>query len=233
MQTKLIVLTIAVWLAATVFASSASALRVIPWLPQRTAAPARADLEDGVLGKSKAELLAQRRHSSGAISYFLRGPTSWKIAPRHKSCAAVQWTNLCRTSREQLAKHRWLFKIADDEYQRRYGFGLVRDWRSAVTFVQRWFPGTQRWLMDCSSSEGGHGLWVPNRRGSGAGGWMQYMSDTFDNDYRSAVAYLRSRGVSVPSSTASWYSPLGQAIAAGWARYTGHTPPGKWTGANC
>jgi len=109
----------------------------------------------------------------------------------------------------------------------------VRDWHSAVVYVQQWFPGTAEWLLNCSSSEGGHGQWVPNRQGSGAGGWMQYMSGTFYADYNAAVAYLRSRGVTVPSSTASWYSPLGQAIAAGWARYTGHTPPGKWTGANC
>lgn len=109
----------------------------------------------------------------------------------------------------------------------------VRDWKTAVSYVQRWFPGTSQWLMSCSSSEGGHGSWVPNRQGSGAGGWMQYMETTFWSDYRSAVAYLATRGVHVPSSSASWTSPLGQAIAAGWARYTGNIPRGKWTGSGC
>lgn len=109
----------------------------------------------------------------------------------------------------------------------------IKDWRLAVMYVQRWFPGTASWLLSCSASEGGHGPWVPNRQGSGAGGWMQYMSGTFYTDFRGASAYLAARGVIVPRSANSWYSALGQAIAAGWARYTGHAPRGKWTGASC
>lgn len=105
-------------------------------------------------------------------------------------------------------------------------------WWSAVQYVQRWYPGSAGWLMSCSSSEGGWGGWVPNTQGSGAGGWMQYMEGTFWSDYSSATRDLRSRGISVPSSSASWYNALGQAIAAGWA-YGHARPPGKWTGARC
>ena len=108
----------------------------------------------------------------------------------------------------------------------------THDWLTAVRVVQTAYPGSSSWLVSCSSGEGGHGQWVPNTNGSGAGGWMQYMSGTFWSDYHAAVFDLRSRGYVVPSDTASWYSPLGQAIAAGWA-YGHDRPGGKWTGAGC
>jgi hypothetical protein len=106
------------------------------------------------------------------------------------------------------------------------------DWLTAVRYVQRAFPGSEWWLRSCSSGEGGWGRWVPNTQGSGAGGWMQYMDGTFWHDFNRAAYDLRSRGFRVPPSAASWYSPLGQAVAAGWA-YHHHRPPGKWTAASC
>lgn len=106
------------------------------------------------------------------------------------------------------------------------------DWRTAVRIVQRFFPGSEWWLIACSSSEGGHGRWVPNTQGSGAGGWMQYMEPTFWGDFRAALADLAARGIRAPPSASSWYSPLGQAIAAGWA-YSHARPSGKWTGGSC
>lgn len=233
---------ILVALAATLlFPGLASASTTYGWVPAVAPAPAvdrykgfdKEQLLDGHVGKAKRELLAQQRLSADVISYFTSGPSKWKIATRHKRCSGVDWPRLCAASREELSKHRWLYRLASDKFDRLYGFGLARDWLRAVLYVQRYFPGTQSWLLNCSTSEGGHGPWVPNKDNSGAGGWMQYMSGTFSSDYHSAVRYLAARGVRVPAWTNSWYSPLGQALAAGWARYTGHTPPGKWTGALC
>lgn len=106
------------------------------------------------------------------------------------------------------------------------------DWEQAIQRVQTPYPGSATWLLNCSASEGGHGQWVPNRQGSGAGGWMQYMNGTFWHDYTRAISDLHARGYAVPASTATWYSPLGQAIAAGWA-YGHERPPGKWVGWGC
>ncbi len=108
----------------------------------------------------------------------------------------------------------------------------TNDWQTAVRIVQTPYPGSSSWLLSCSASEGGHGRFVMNYGGSGAGGWMQYMNGTFWHDYNAAVYDLRARGWKPPSSSASWYSPLGQAIAGAWA-YTHDRPSGKWTGGGC
>lgn len=110
---------------------------------------------------------------------------------------------------------------------------LVNDWLTAVRVVDSGpYRGSGWWLRSCSSGEGGHGGWIPNSGGSGAGGWMQYMESTFWHDWHRAYADLRSRGYIVPPGAASWYSPLGQALAAGWA-YFHARPTGKWLGSGC
>lgn len=120
----------------------------------------------------------------------------------------------------------------------------TNDWLTAVRVVQVAYPGSSWWLTSCSASEGGHGEWVWNggyplsqypskpSRSSGAGGWGQYMEGTFWTDYRAAVADLRQRGFKIPPGSSSWYSPLGQAIAMGWA-YGHSRPHGKWLGGGC
>lgn len=106
------------------------------------------------------------------------------------------------------------------------------DWLTAVRVVQSAYPGSSQWLISCSAGEGGHGLWVPNRLGSGAGGWLQYMEGTFWTDFSQARRDLVARGFLVPASAASWHSALGQALAGGWAY--GHARwRGKWLGRGC
>lgn len=115
----------------------------------------------------------------------------------------------------------------------------VRDgnhaWERAIGEVQKIFPGTSRWLLSCSGSEGGHGRWVSYAaRYSPAyaaehyivGGWMQFKYPTFTGMYRRALEHLGARGFHVPAhirqpGMTAWLSPLAQALAAGWARYVG------------
>lgn len=104
-------------------------------------------------------------------------------------------------------------------------------WHRAVEETQRAYPGTENWLLSCSSSEGGHGRWVPNSQGSGVGGWLQYYPSTFYGFYAQASKDIRSRGFRVPESASSWYSPLGQALAGGWA--ITHGMRHHWHGAGC
>ena len=106
-----------------------------------------------------------------------------------------------------------------------------RAWHRAVAQAQRPYPGTEAWLLSCSASEGGHGRWVPNSQGSGVGGWLQFYPSTFYGFYERARSDVRKRGYRVPSSASSWYSPLGQALAGGWAITNGMRH--HWVGSGC
>ena len=94
---------------------------------------------------------------------------------------------------------------------------VTRDWQTAVRIVQRTWPGTAAWMLSCSAHEGGHGSFVMNYQGSGAGGWMQYMESTWASHYSAALALARGEHRPVPSRWAGrWRNPVGQAFAAGW-----------------
>lgn len=120
------------------------------------------------------------------------------------------------------------------------------DWVTSVRIVQRFYPGSEGWILSCSASEGGHGEFVYHGGGTPGsydveseyepetpGGWMQYFPGTFWGDFNAAVQDLRVRAVRVPRAAFTWYSPLGQALAAGWAHNFGRYTGGKWTGSGC
>ena len=100
--------------------------------------------------------------------------------------------------------------------------------------MQRVFPGTQGWLLSCSAAEGGHGRWVGYggqgysawlRDSDTVGGPLQFRYSTFTGMFRRAVDHVTAQGYRVPQFsdyTAAWRSALGQALAGGWARYTGN-----------
>jgi hypothetical protein len=95
------------------------------------------------------------------------------------------------------------------------------DWPTAVRLVQRIYPGTEDWLLFISHREGGWGRFVMNSQGSGAGGWMLFMSSTYYAYNDRAFADARRRGFIIPESANSWTHPMGQAITAGYMRYVG------------
>lgn len=110
-------------------------------------------------------------------------------------------------------------------------------WSKAVKEVQKVFPGTENWLLSCSGAEGGHGRWVSYGGGSYypgfeykyvVGGWMQFKWPTFKGMFRHALDHARAQGFKVPphlhdpGDVRAWLSALAQAMAAGWARYTGN-----------
>jgi hypothetical protein len=104
-------------------------------------------------------------------------------------------------------------------------------WLRAIDEAQKPYPGTEGWLISCSASEGGHGRWVPNGYGSGAGGWLQFLEGTFWRMWGAARSDVRSRGYRVPTSAASYYSPLGQALAGAWGVTHGRSH--EWYGGGC
>ncbi|MBA3565222.1 MAG: hypothetical protein H0W31_00015 [Actinobacteria bacterium] len=148
-----------------------------------------------------------------------------------------------------LLAHRWKARayharLALERFQeRRY---VLRDyayydggraWLRAVDEVQRVFPGTSGWLISCSAAEGGHGRWVGYggqgystwlRDSDTVGGNLQFRFSTFRGMYRRALDHLRSRDFKVPEhlrdpgDDVAWRSALGQALAGGWARWSGN-----------
>lgn len=106
-------------------------------------------------------------------------------------------------------------------------------WYRAVEEVQKVFPGTSSWLWSCSAAEGGHGRWVGYggqpystrlRDSDTVGGPLQFRYSTFKGMFRHGAEYAQTRGWRVPlwDYTQAWRSALGQALAGGWARYTGN-----------
>jgi hypothetical protein len=119
------------------------------------------------------------------------------------------------------------------QHHKRTHIPYTGDWVVATKLVQRVYPGTQWWLLSCSKTEGGWGPFVYNRQGSGAAGWMQFMPSTFYGNLDNALADFYKRGFTVARGrVASVYSPLGQAIVAGYMRYYGKDR-GHWYGSGC
>lgn len=165
--------------------------------------------------------------------------TPYPAGRKPTSCADAHWLADVwsgRSFKERQITGNWL----EEQRERTLQDFEVRDgnraWERAVSEVQTVFPGTEGWLLSCSSSEGGHGRWVTYGGGSDymwamrnyvVGGWMQFKYPTFTGMFRHAVDYLSARGYLIPAhlkagGVTAWRSALAQALAAGWARYTGN-----------
>jgi hypothetical protein len=99
----------------------------------------------------------------------------------------------------------------------------TNDWLTAVKLVQRIYPGTSDWMLFISHREGGWGGFVMNHQGSGAGGQMQFMASTYYAYNDAAFADARQRGFIVDESLNRWESAFGQALTAGYMKYTGRS----------
>ncbi len=175
------------------------------------------------------------------VAFYIRTTNHWlgkrgvrflAASPSSTSCRYTLWLAKRWRSRS------WQARQAYERFQeRRY---VLRDfqvvpgnsaWLRAVREAQGPFPGTEAWLLSCSASEGGHGRWVPNSQGSGVGGWMQMFPSTFWRMFSAAKVDAERRGYRVPSSAASWYSPIGQALGGAWAIQNGRRH--EWVGSGC
>lgn len=112
-------------------------------------------------------------------------------------------------------------------------------WLDSTRYVDRYFPGIGAWERSCSSTEGGWGgfHWFRNLSypvygySNTPGGNLQFMGGTFDGIIDRAITDARARGMPVPTSARSFYSPLGQAIAGAQMILDGRR--GEWTGSGC
>lgn len=186
------------------------------------------------------------------IVYYRNQTHSWQLKraateladrtpkARGKSCSWARYAVEVHRARAEAARKsysRWIeaHTLRDFRY-----FDGNNAWFKAIDEVQALFPGTKDWLISCSRPEGGHGRWVGFsgvgystwlRDSNTVGGNMQMRFQTFKGMWRNAVLYAREhtyfipvqfRGDTVAAKTRAWRSALGQAMAAGWARYTGN-----------
>lgn len=168
----------------------------------------------------QAELRALAKHVTATRV------STWKCQEqlgRERTKAAVDAGSLPQST----AYRRWVVKKWEQRRERceqllsRRSIPASGDWVTAVKLVQRVYPGTADWLLYISRREGGYGGFVMNHQGSGAGGWMQFMSSTYYAYSDRAFADARRRGFIVSDSTNAWTHPMGQAITAGYMRYVG------------
>lgn len=116
----------------------------------------------------------------------------------------------------------------------------THDFITATNIVGRYYgSNVRRWLINCSSSEGGHGgfVWYGHYDHpiygytTTPGGWMQFMGGTFYSNVDWAIRDARHRGLRISPKARSYYEPLGQAVTAGVMYY--YHGSGPWTGAYC
>lgn len=159
------------------------------------------------------------------------GLSLWALGPSvsYRQWIAKQWTRREAQCKKALSARQ---------------IPAIGDWITAVNYVQRIYPGTDEWLRYISDREGGWGVWVwyGGRTWSGyhigndflgadtVGGWMQFRYSTFAPYWRGAQQDLLRRGYILPDikmppaggdpKYAAWLSPIGQALTAGYMRYT-------------
>ena len=149
----------------------------------------------------------------------------------------------CRWARYAAREWRARAHVAKASYERWVREHTLRDhesWQAAIREVQVVFPGTAGWMDSCSDAEGmspsrdrefyvfgfrpfSWGAWYADT----VGGPGQIRRTTFIPMYRSGLEYVLARGYRVPfylrkADSLSWQSMLAQAIAMGWARFTGN-----------
>jgi hypothetical protein len=184
------------------------------------------------------------RSARRAVPWYRGRQADWVHARRSNASVRVgRKPRSCPDARflAQLAKRRSF--AARQAYERWNERRTLRDfafqdgaraWPRAVDEVQRVFPGTSGWLLSCSAAEGGHGRWVGYggqrysmwlRDSDTVGGPLQFRYSTFTGMFRRAADYVYAHDYRMPQFvdyTAAWRSALGQALAGGWARYTGN-----------
>lgn len=173
-----------------------------------------------VTGEAAANASSEKAalvHSTDVIRFF--DNHGWMVAKRHDKCREVPWQRTCTIARKLVRLH--TEKIKNNFFS----IANTGNWTRAVRYTQKPYPGTDDWLFyisnrECRACYTVDGGFVCNYGGSGACGPMQFMSGTFYGHMDNARADLAARGFIVPSEVWDWHNALGQALVAGYMRYT-------------
>jgi hypothetical protein len=193
-----------------------------------TAAPRTVPIDRPVqhakLTAHEAQFQRQLRSSARSVGNFRTATFKCQDTlgvPRSRASASI-WALPRSLGYRQWAAGVWKARAASCERTlAKRTIPATNDWLTAVRLVQRIYPGTEAWLRFISHREGGWGGFVMNHQGSGAGGWVQFMSSTYYAYSGAAFADAKRRGFIVDRSWNAWTHPLGQAITAGFMRFTG------------
>lgn len=208
-----------------------------PLLTEQEVTPSKKRAKNTCVSARKALAFYRLRYASWRE---LRGVKTRPRIHQPHGCAHVRWS--VKKARERSTAARKSYYLWH-EWQKKFLLRDTGDWRFAVREVQRPFPGTDGWLLSCSDAESNHTDWVGHggrpysawlRDSDTVGGYMQFRFSTFKGMFHQGYDYAIARGFRFPyllkrSSYRSefewkdeaWQTALGQAIAAGWARYTG------------
>jgi hypothetical protein len=160
----------------------------------------------------------QVTHSRHVVQFFRTH--RWLRAPEQPNCQTIPWTRSCKIARRVFTKHSE--RIA--EYDRQFAIPYTGNWTRAMRVVQKPFPGTYDFLAFTSNRECRRCYTVTyhvmNTEGSGAGGPMQFMESTFDSNMPNARAWIERHGYVVDPRVWRWTSYLGQALVAGYMKFT-------------
>lgn len=193
-------------------------------LPIRSTATAKDDLKtlDRVSKQERAQAVQMKRVAKKVGAFRA---ITWNcqdaLGIKRAHAAVSVWALPQSLAYRSWALEQWQQKASSClKLQQQRTIPSTTDWVTAVKIVQRIYPGTSGWLLYISHREGGWGRFVMNHQGSGAGGWMQFMAGTYYAHNDAAFADARQRGFIVDESWNHWEHPLGQAITAGYMRYT-------------
>lgn len=186
-------------------------------------------------------LAPQITRSKHIVRFFTNPKHHWMVASQKTKCWQVAWQRECTIARAKLRLHRALVDVAENRLY--HELPETGDWQTAIRIAQRVYPGTADWMLYISDREGGWSTWVwyGGRPWEGyhigndylgadtVGGWMQFRFSTFAPYYRGMVKDLAQRGFQLPqfpdrggpAEYQPWLDPLGQALTAGYMRYTG------------
>ncbi len=199
--------------------------------------------------KTDRKTLSQQLRTSSSVIHFWHGRGNWIRAPRHDKCAEVPWHRSCTVARASLRLHSSLARVAETRLTRELpltndwqtAVRLVQriypgtaSWMLDISDREGgWGPWV--WYSGACSDPPclWHGYHVGGDNVTGddtVGGWLQFRYSTFAPYWRRAEADLKRRGIIVPdfqmppeggpTQYAAWLSPLGQALTAGYMRYT-------------
>lgn len=175
------------------------------------------------LWKADRKILPKQRWKSATVIAFFNGKGKWLRATRHEKCWEVPWQRTCTVARASYRLHSALAAVATRRLM--YEIPITQNWTRSMRLAQRAFPGTYDWLEFISNRECRAcyttTAFICNYQGSGACGPMQFMRGTFYGHMDDAKAHLENRGFIIPASAWRWESQLGQALVAGYMRYTG------------
>lgn len=175
------------------------------------------------LWKADMKILPKQRWKSASVIAFFEGQGKWLRATRHEKCWEVPWQRSCTVARASYRLHSALAAVATRRLMSE--IPITQNWTRAMRLAQRAFPGTYGWLEAISNRECRAcyttTAFICNYQGSGACGPMQFMRGTFYGYMGATKSYLESRGFIIPAAAWRWESQLGQALVAGFMRYTG------------